>query len=67
MIDSTTLEQNTEIKRRHDRLREMAREQGVKPIQQVEDLYSQTEDFDVDEFLALVREMRQDDREKIDE
>ncbi len=67
MIDSTTLEQNTEIKRRHDRLRAMAREQGVKPIKKLEDLYVDTEDFDVDEFLATVREMRQSDRVKIDE
>lgn len=67
MIDSTTLELNTEIKRRHGRLREMAIEQDVKSVTVIEDLYVQTENFDVDDFLAIVREMRQSDRVKIDE
>lgn len=67
MIDSTTLELNTEIKRRHGRLREMAIEQDVKSVTVIKDLYVQTENFDVDDFLAIVREMRQSDRVKIDE
>ena len=67
MIESTTLELNTEIKRRHGRLREMAIEQDVKSVTVIEDLYVQTENFDVDDFLAIVREMRQSDRVKIDE
>lgn len=67
MIDSTTLELDTEIKRRHGRLREMAIEQDVKSVTVIKDLYVQTENFDVDDFLAIVREMRQSDRVKIDE
>ena len=67
MIDSTTLELDTEIKRRHGRLREMAIEQDVKSVTVIKDLYVQNENFDVDDFLAIVREMRQSDRVKIDE
>lgn len=50
MIDSTTLELDTEIKRRHGRLREMAIEQDVKSVTVIKDLYVQTENFDVGDF-----------------
>jgi hypothetical protein len=46
---------------KHRRLLELAREQGVKPVENIENLYSKadTEDFDVDEFLEVVKEIRQ--------
>ena len=51
------------VEERHAELREKARKQGIKPIEKVEDLYLDyiPEDFDVDEFLELVREIRQND------
>ncbi len=67
MIESIVLEDNIKIKQQHERLREMAREQGVKPVRKIKDLYVATEKFDVDEFLATVRELRQNDRVKDNE
>ena len=51
------------VEERHAELREKARQQGVKPTEKIEDLYLDDvpEDFDVDEFLEMVREIRQQD------
>lgn len=47
------------VEERHAELREKARKQGVKPIEKIEDLYlDDVPDFDVDEFLEMVREIR---------
>lgn len=60
-MNQTTLEKSVE--ELHAELREKARQQGVKPIERVEDLYLDyvPEDFNVDEFLEMVREIRQGD------
>ncbi len=60
-MNQTTLEKTVE--ERHAELREKARQQGVKPIERIEDLYLDDvpEDFDVDEFLEMIREIRQND------
>lgn len=43
----------------HAELREKARKQGVKPIERIEDLYGNfADDVDIDEFLEMVREIR---------
>jgi len=56
------------VEERHAELREKARKQGVKPVEKIEDLYLDyvPEDFDVDEFLEMVREIRQNDFGKED-
>ena len=48
---------------KHDYIRELARRQGVKPIERIEDLQGDfwPEEESVDEFLAWVREIRQQD------
>ncbi len=48
------------VEERPAELREKARRQGVKPIEKIEDLYSNyvLEDFEVDEFLETGREIR---------
>ena len=55
-----------EVEKRHARLREMARKQGVKPSEKVEDLYvdGAPDDWNVDEFLEMVREIRNSDIRK---
>ncbi len=51
------------VEKKHEELREMARKQGVKPIQRIEDLYGDfAEDVDIDEFLEMVREIRHYDK-----
>ena len=64
MIDTTTLEQRIEIERRHEKLREMAREQGVKPITNFKVLPRDIggEDENIDEFLDWVQQIRKSDR-----
>lgn len=54
---------NKDVEKKHEELREKARKQGVKPIQRIEDLYvdDAPDDWDVDEFLEMVREIRQSD------
>ena len=53
-----TLLQKT-VEERHAELREKARKQGVKPIERIEDLYGDfADDVDIDEFLEMVREIR---------
>ena len=53
----TTLKKTVE--ERHAELREKARQQGVKPIERIEDLYGDfADDVDIDEFLETVREIR---------
>ncbi len=54
---------NKDVEKKHEELREKARKQGVKPIQRIEDLYvdDAPDDWDVDEFLEIVREIRQSD------
>ena len=48
------------VEERPAELREKARQWGVKPIEKIEDLYSNyvLEDFEVDEFLETGREIR---------
>jgi hypothetical protein len=47
------------VAERHAELREKARKQGVKPIERIEDLYGDfADDVDIDEFLEMVREIR---------
>jgi hypothetical protein len=48
----------------HARAWELARRQGVKPIKSIKELQSDfwPEDESVDEFLELVRELRQNDK-----
>ncbi|MDQ3747633.1 MAG: hypothetical protein M3367_01270 [Acidobacteriota bacterium] len=60
-MNQTLLEKTVE--EHHAELREKARKQGVKPMEKIEDLYLDyvPEDFDVDEFLEMVREIRQND------
>ncbi|CAN5625928.1 MAG: hypothetical protein H0X72_02785 [Acidobacteria bacterium] len=56
-MNQTLLEKTVE--ERHAELREKARKQGVKPIQRIEDLYGDfADDVDIDEFLEMVREIR---------
>ncbi|CAN5626110.1 hypothetical protein BH18ACI1_BH18ACI1_20950 [soil metagenome] len=57
-----------DIEKRHAELREMARKQGVRRAEKIEDLYIDyvPDDFDVDEFLEMVREIRQNDFGKED-
>ncbi|MDQ3713296.1 MAG: hypothetical protein M3388_13910 [Acidobacteriota bacterium] len=56
------------VEERHAELREKARKQGVEPVEKIDDLYLDyiPEDFDVDEFLEMVREIRQNDLGKED-
>ncbi|HEX8283977.1 MAG TPA: hypothetical protein VF588_11510 [Pyrinomonadaceae bacterium] len=48
----------------HARVRELAKQQGVKPISNLEDLKGDfwPEEESVDDFLAWVRELRQSDK-----
>ena len=48
----------------HARIWEMARQQGVKPIQNMEELKADfwPEEESVDDFLSWVRELRQSDK-----
>ena len=48
----------------HARVWELARQQGVKPIQNMEDLKGDfwPEDENIDDFLSWVRELRQSDK-----
>lgn len=56
-MNQTFLEKTVE--ERHAELRERARQQGVKPIERIEDLYGDfADDVDIDEFLEMVREIR---------
>ncbi|CAN5268959.1 hypothetical protein BH20ACI1_BH20ACI1_06210 [soil metagenome] len=57
-----------DVERKHEELREMARKQGVKPIQRIEDLYGDfADDVDIDEFLEMVREIRHYDKNEAKE
>jgi glycerol-3-phosphate O-acyltransferase len=51
-------------KQAHARAWELARQQGVKPIRSIEDLHGDfwPEEESVDEFLALVRAIRHQDK-----
>ncbi|HEX8196410.1 MAG TPA: hypothetical protein VF571_09505 [Pyrinomonadaceae bacterium] len=52
----------TEIEKRRAELCDMAKNQGVKPVQKVEDLYGDfADDVDIDEFLEIIREIRNSD------
>lgn len=55
-----------EVEKRHAELREIARKQGVKPAEKIEDLYvnDAPDDWNVDEFLEMVREIRNSDIQK---
>ncbi len=55
-----------EVEKRHAELREIARKQGIKPAEKVEDLYvdNAPDDWNVDEFLEMVREIRNSDIRK---
>ncbi len=56
-MNQTLLEKTVE--ERHAELREKARKQGVKPIERIENLYGGfADDVDIDEFLEMVREIR---------
>ncbi|MCY7375767.1 MAG: hypothetical protein LH472_07325 [Pyrinomonadaceae bacterium] len=60
-MNQTLLEKTVE--ERHAELREMARKQGVKPIRRIEDLYGDfADDVDIDEFLEMIREIRNQDK-----
>ncbi|HEV7906360.1 MAG TPA: hypothetical protein VGO96_21150 [Pyrinomonadaceae bacterium] len=65
LFERTEREREREQARRqaHAQARELARQQGVKPICNIEDLRSKfwPEEESVDEFLALVRAIRQQD------
>lgn len=64
-MNQTVLDKDVEKK--HEELREMARKQGVKPIQRIEDLYGDfADDVDIDEFLEMVREIRHFDKNEIE-
>jgi len=65
-MNQTLLEKDVE--KHHAELREMARKQGVKPIQRIEDLYGDfADDVDIDEFLEMVRQIRNQDKNGIAE
>lgn len=57
-------EQEQERRRAHARIWELARQQGVKPVRSIEDLKGDfwPEDESVDEFLELVRAIRQQEK-----
>lgn len=64
-MNKNTIEKKAEVEKLHEKLREMAREQGVKPITRIQDLYkySQGENGEsVDEFLNWVQEIRKSDK-----
>lgn len=62
-MSTDTLEKKTKTERLHKKLREMAREQGVKPITSFEDLPRDIggQDESVDEFLDWVQQIRKSD------
>ena len=49
---------------KHAKLRELAKQQGVKPIRSIEDLYGNfwPEEESIDEFLEWLRELRHSDK-----
>lgn len=59
-IETTEKSELITVEQKHDYLRELAKRQGVEPIEKINDLYAKSadEDFDVDEFLEYVQEMR---------
>ena len=64
-MSTNTLEKKSKTERLHEKLREMAREQGVKPIKKIEDLYRYSlgaGDESVDEFLTWVQQIRKSDK-----
>jgi hypothetical protein len=62
-MSAETLQKQADIERAHEKLREMARRQGVKPITSFDnmpdDLWPENEG--VDDFLNWVRDIRQSD------
>ena len=65
-MGSKTLENISKMKRdqKHAKLRELAKQQGVKPIRSIEDLYGNfwPEEESIDEFLEWLRELRHSDK-----
>ena len=61
LFEQVSRERNRQIM--HDRVRAMARRQGVKPVQRIEDLQGDfwPEEESVDEFLALVKSIRRNE------
>jgi hypothetical protein len=59
-------DEENERRRAHERARELARKQGVKPIRNIEDLHGDfwPEEESVDEFLEWVRTTRQQDKDR---
>lgn len=62
-MSDTKQREELERGRLHERVRELARRQGVEPIRSIEDLKGDfwPEEESVDEFLAWVRQLRQQD------
>ena len=62
LFEHVSRERNRQIM--HDRVRAMARRQGVKPVQRIEDLQGDfwPEEQSVDEFLALVKSIRRNEQ-----
>jgi erythromycin esterase-like protein len=65
-MGSKTLENISKTIRdqKHAKLRELAKQQGVKPIRSIEDLYGDfwPEEESIDEFLEWLRELRHSDK-----
>jgi hypothetical protein len=62
-MNTEMLEKQTDVERRHELLRQMANEQGVKPIEDFDDIPDDLwpEDQSVDDFLAFINELRKSD------
>lgn len=62
--EQSILERENLRKQKHDKLREIARQQGVKPIRSIKELQGDfwPEDESVDDFLELVRAIRHQDK-----
>ena len=63
-MNTNILEKKAETERLHEKLRQMASEQGIKPVKKIEDLYRYSDSGDdesVEEFLAWVQQIRKSD------
>ena len=59
-MSTEILEKHSKVERCHEELRQMAREQGVQPIENFDDIPADLwpADESVDDFLNFIRELR---------